>query len=100
AFYTGQIVQRMNVGQSQVIFLDIGYHTYIAKTKTQARAEDTPAGSFQHGKVNGWVAQDKFPAYRAGGIAFEHHVVLDIDTSGCGKSYAVSIVFYNMGYQA
>jgi len=69
----------------------------IALAVTEAGAQYAPAGSFQHGKVDGRIAQHYLCRLRSGHITLDRDSAIDLNTAGRGHSDYMTTGFHNVG---
>ena len=86
AFYFGQLFQRIDALQSQMIGFDIQHRADIDVRHAHARAQQSAAGNFQHGEIDFRIGQYHACRNWAGHIALDGALTVDVYAIGRGQS--------------
>ena len=98
ALHLGQFLRRVDFAQAEVIAVaDVGDHGHVAAVEGQALAEDSAAGGFQHGRVDGRVHQHGAGALRPAAIAAVDPAAVDENAVGAGHAHAQARALEDVG---
>ena len=84
----GQVVERVDAAQAEVVGGDVGDDGDVAAVEAEARAEDAAAGGLEHGVVDGRVLEHHLRAGRAAHVAGQDLGAVDVDAVGGGHADA------------
>jgi hypothetical protein len=78
----GHVLQRIDPLEAEVVGGDVQHRADIATLVPHATPQQPTARGFQHGGVNGWIAQHHLGRSRPGQIALHAEITIDIDPVG------------------